>query len=971
MKDVLGITCCMETSIIKQYQDEITYLQSLLDANGIPYDYEAYSKAQNKAGQQVVELMPLDISPEMAKFFFSMFHGRVDVYARRSKDKGYFPECSNFWKSGICPKKDKVKIKCAECSARAYAVLNSKVLMQHFKGEREDCTDVLGVYVMLKENTCRFIVFDFDDHNGESDTPDDWQKEVDTMREICRMCGIDCLVERSRSGHGAHIWIFFSEAIPAEKARKFGNALITKGAEFISVNNFRYYDRLLPMQDALQGGGLGNLIALPWQGRAMKKGNSVFVDKQWCPFPDQMTTLKNVRKLSLKEVESYIQDWNVDDRLYEQCIDDELRDDNSLFERNGFHHSDALCEVKIVLKNGIYINTNGLRPRLQNSMRRLAAYSNPEFYKKQRRGFNTNGIPRVVYCGYDDCAHIVLPRACRETLLSRLDDGDIEYQIIDNRQKGRPVDVAFNGTLYPEQNSAVSALLKFEDGILNAATAFGKTVVGAYMISQRKVNTLILVHNVEIMNNWVSDLTKFLSINEDLPTYTTPSGRLKQRKSLIGTFSSQKNKLTGIIDVVMVSSLGKDGNVNPMVKDYGMVIMDECHHGAAYTSESVLRAISAKYVYGLTATTKRDDGQEWRMFMQLGPVRYKYSAKERAEKQGIGHFIYPRFTRLVDLSENITITEALSLVARDELRNLQIVADVKECIRLGRTPIVMTKRKDHAAILYDMLKGEARHTFLLQGGGSMKERAALREKMAAVPSDESMLAVAIGQYIGEGFNYPRLDTLLLAMPISFEGNVEQYAGRLNRDYEGKQDVIIFDYIDRYIPILERMYYKRLRTYKRIGFDICSQVVDKQDISNSIYDYTTYSKVFSQDMSSANSSVIISSPGLGTSKIWQFVRQLPMIQERGVKTTVITMSPSLYPEDAVKHQEELVQILRSSGIDVKTQDNCKEHFAVIDGSIVWYGSMNFLSREREDDNLMRIESKSIAQEVLLRYAQGNR
>ena len=323
--------------------------------------------------------------------------------------------------------------------------------------------------------------------------------------------------------------------------------------------------------------------------------------------------------------------------------------------------------------------------------------------------------------------------------------------------------------------------------------------------------------------------------------------------------------------------------------------------------------------------------------MQLGPVRYKYSAKERAEKQGIGHFIYPRFTRLVDLSEKITITEALILVARDELRNLQIVEDVKECISLGRTPIVMTKRKDHAAILYDMLKGEARHTFLLQGGGSMKERAAL----------------------------------LLAMPISFEGNVEQYAGRLNRDYEGKKDVIIFDYIDRYIPILERMYYKRLRTYKRIGFDICSQVVDKQDISNSIYDYTTYSKVFSQDMSSANSSVIISSPGLGTSKIWQFVRLLPMIRERGVKTTVITMSPSLYPEDAVKHQEELVQILRSSGIDVKTQDNCKEHFAVIDGSIVWYGSMNFLSREREDDNLMRIESKSIAQEVLLRYAQGNR
>ena len=359
------------------------------------------------------------------------------------------------------------------------------------------------------------------------------------------------------------------------------------------------------------------------------------------------------------------------------------------------------------------------------------------------------------------------------------------------------------------------------------------------------------------------------------------------------------------------------------------------------------------------------------MFMQLGPVRYKYTAKDRAEKQGIGHYIYPRFTRIVDVSDNISITEALSLVSGSELRNLQIVADVKECIHLGRTPIVMTKRKEHAAILFDMLSGVAEHTFLLQGGGGLKERAKLREQMAAVPADESMLVVAIGQYVGEGFNYPRLDTLLLAMPISFEGNVEQYAGRLNRDYERKKDVIIFDYIDRYVPILERMYLKRLRTYKRIGFEICSQVVDKQDICNSIFDPATYSEIFSQDITSANYSVIISSPGLGTSKVWQFIRQLPMIQERGVKVIVITMSPSSYPEDAVTHQEELVQTLRLSGVVVKTQNNCKEHFAVIDDSIVWYGSMNFLSRERDDDNIMRIESKSIAQELLLRYAQANR
>ncbi|MGM9748869.1 MAG: DEAD/DEAH box helicase family protein, partial [Candidatus Cryptobacteroides sp.] len=562
------------------------------------------------------------------------------------------------------------------------------------------------------------------------------------------------------------------------------------------------------------------------------------------------------------------------------------------------------------------------------------------------------------------------PRGCGKELLSRLESAEIDYQIEDKRQTGKSIDVSFNGKLYPEQMSAASTVLANENGILSAATAFGKTVVGAYLISQRKVNTLILVHNVEIMNNWVTDLGRFLSINEDYPTYTTPSGRLKQRKSLIGTFSSQKNTLTGIIDIAMVSSLGKDDKINPLVTRYGMVIMDECHHGAAYTSESVLRAITAKYVYGLTATTKRDDGQERKMFMQLGPVRYKYTAKERVEKQGIGHYIYPRFTRMVDVAENISITEALSLVSSNELRNLQIVADVKECLHLGRTPIVMTKRKEHAAVLYDLLRGEAKHTFLLQGGGGLKERAKLRAQMAAVPADESLLVVAIGQYVGEGFNYPRLDTLFLAMPISFEGNVEQYAGRLNRDYEGKKDVIIFDYIDSYVPILERMYLKRLRTYKRIGFEICSKIADKQDVTNSIYDSATYSEIFSQDVAAANYSVIISSPGLGTSKVWQFIRQLPMILERGVKVIVITMSPSAYPEDAVKHQEDLVQILRSSGVIVKTQDNCKEHFAIIDESIVWYGSMNFLSSERDDDNIMRIESISIAQELLLRYAQKN-
>ena len=572
----------------------------------------------------------------------------------------------------------------------------------------------------------------------------------------------------------------------------------------------------------------------------------------------------------MQRVEACIKEWSPDNNPYGQLQedDDEEPKERELFsERKSFCPSDSNGKVRITFENGLCINKTGLKPRLQNAIRRLAAYSNPEFYAKLGQGFPTHDIPRIVYCGYDDGDNIVLPRGCQISLFGALSDAGLQYDIADKRQSGRKLKVHFTGDLYPEQLAAVEKLSAYDNGVLHAATSFGKTVVGAYLIAQKRVNTLILVHNVEIMSGWVKALEQFLKIDEDLPTYTTPSGRVKHRESCIGTFSSQKNALSGIIDVAMITSLGRDDDVNPIVRNYGMVIMDECHHAAAYTCESVLRALTAKFVYGFTANTKRGDGQDKKIFMQLGPVRHRYTALERAEKQGIGHYVYPRFTRVVDVSEKLIISDAFSLVAGSEIRNLQIVADTVKCVKMGRTPIVMTKRKEHAARLYEMLQGAAQHVFLLQGGGSLKEREKLRNQMAAVPKDETMLAVAIGQYIGEGFNYPRLDTLLLAMPISFESNVEQYAGRLNRDYDGKKDVIIFDYIDQYVPMLERMYHKRLRTYKRIGFEICPRVADRQVVESSIFDWKSYLDVFENDINSSHSEVVVSSPGLGSRKVW--------------------------------------------------------------------------------------------------------
>lgn len=536
--------------------------------------------------------------------------------------------------------------------------------------------------------------------------------------------------------------------------------------------------------------------------------------------------------------------------------------------------------------------------------------------------------------------------------------------ISDERQIGHKIKVDFHGSLYPAQAEAAAAMLAQDTGVLCAATAFGKTAVGAYLVAQRKVNTLVLVHNAEIMKNWLEDFEKFLQIDEPLPEYITPKGRHKKLPSLIGTLSGGRNRLGGIVDVAMITSLGQGDAVNALVKNYGMVIMDECHHAGAAIAEDVLNAVSAKYVYGLTATPKRDDGQEQKIFMQLGPIRYRYTAKDRAAAQDVQHLVYPRFTRLfVPNANKLSYNQARRAVVESEVRNEQILTDVTACLQARRTPLVLTKEKEHAAFLYERLKTKTDHIFLLQGGSSTKQKEELRTQMRAVPPAESVVLVAIGQYIGEGFNFPRLDTMMLAMPISWQGNVEQYAGRLHRDYEGKQDVIIYDYVDAHIRVLESMYYKRLRTYKRIGYEIITAPNQEKQTANAIFDSESYLPVYEKDLQQANKSIYIASPGLNKSKARRLIALVEQQQTAGVSVTVITLPADSYPQARVEPTKALQTMLQSAGIYLVLQPDLHTHFAVIDQEIVWYGSTNLLSRDKEDDGLMRICSRDVALELL--------
>ena len=594
----------------------------------------------------------------------------------------------------------------------------------------------------------------------------------------------------------------------------------------------------------------------------------------------------------------------------------------------------------------------------------MAAFDNPEFYKNKRLGYSNYYNFSAVYMGRDEEGYICLPRGLRESLIERCAQAGIEYELEDAREKGRLIRVSFKGDLRMQQDLAADRLLAYDHGVLSAATAFGKTVVCSYLISERKVNTLILLHNKDLIDQWVEELDRFLEIDEEPPVYKTKTGREKRRESAIGILHGGKDTLTGIIDVAMVGSLYGKGNYHERINSYGMVIMDECHHCGAKLSVQVMQKVNARYIYGVSATVKRGDNLEPIIHMLIGPTRHSYTARERAEEQGIGHFVYPRYTRVVDTNESgDDINKAYALISSSLVRNDMILGDVRDCVKEGRTPVILTKYKEQAKYLFEQLQEAAEHVFLLYGDNSDKENSEMRRKMNEIPADQSLILVATGQKIGEGFNFPRLDTLMLAAPVSFEGRLEQYLGRMNRDYEGKTEVIVYDYIDSHIRFFDNMYAKRLRTYKRVGFSLISEKKAAKQTANAIYDSGNYGDVFERDLVEAEKSIVVSSPELVRDKVDRFLYLVKARQETGCEVTVITLEAENSRYGNSLFTGDMIRDMQKEGINVVVRDEVIEHFAVIDDVLVWHGGMNLLGKEDAWDNLMRIQSAQVAAELL--------
>ena len=739
--------------------------------------------------------------------FRDLFRGREEVFPRRwenarSGQAGYSPVCRNEWVRGVCGKPE---VKCGECPNQAFVPFGDDVLRSHLTGKSagNSIDFTAGIYPMLPDETCWFLAADFDKKS--------WQQDVAAFRDTARAKGVPVAIERSRSGNGAHAWIFFSEPVSAADARRLGSLLITATMERCPDIGFDSYDRFFPSQDTMPAGGFGNLIALPFQSRPREKGNSVFVDDDFRPYDDQWAYLSEIGRISRNELLSLVAEAASAGQIFAVRLPSTEEDDEpwtALPSRRSKERAieSALPEiVEVVLGNQVYIDRSDLPPVLVNRIARLAAFQNPEFYTAQAMRISTFGKPRVISCAKLFSKHVALPRGCLDDLLRLLADVDVKAKLRDERQQGRPLETRFLGELTAEQKKAVAALLKHETGVLAATTAFGKTVVAANMIAARGRNTLVLVHRRQLLEQWVARLQTFL----DIPA------------NEIGVIYGGKKKPTGIIDIALMQSLVRGGVVSDLVADYGHVVADECHHLSAVSFEAIAQQAKARFVLGLSATVTRKDGHHPIIFMQCGPVRHRVDARTQAAARPFEHMVIFRRTEFRiprnQPDEKPPIQELYAKLTQDSARNDLIFDDILSALEAGRSPVVITERKDHLEMLAGRLSKFAKNVVVLRGGMSPQRTRAANETLGAISDGEERVLVATGRYLGEGFDDARLDTLFLTMPISWRGTLAQYAGRLHRLHAPKRDVVIYDYVDENEPMLAKMATKRELGYRSLGY----------------------------------------------------------------------------------------------------------------------------------------------------------
>lgn len=895
---------------------------------------------------------------EKINLYKSLFVGRTDVFALRwfnakSNKSGYSPVCANKWVSGKC---DLKKYSCATCPFKMPVALNDTYIFNHLAGRDEFCRDVIGLYPLMEGNLCRFLAMDFDSHANENAQ---WKKDVLAVQRAFSDFGIPSYIEVSRSGNGGHLWIFFDEAISARLARNLGSAIIKSAMQRRHSIPFESFDRFFPNQDEIPTGGYGNLIALPLQGRAVKDGHSVFVDENFMPYSDQWKFLSGVQKVTEKIIRKVISE-------IENSLPDFVEKDDSaevkMFARKqayseivpakneSLSQSDFKDCVQIVLSNYVQIKKSGVSEKALGVFRRTAVFLNPLYFKNLRMHLPLYDIPRYIDCSKETDEYLLLPRGNLYKVTEKLDEAKAKYTITDERECGQEINLHFTAELYSEQRDALKDMLKSDMGILSAGTGFGKTVVASALIAERKTNALILVQTHALLEQWKKSIKQFLDFTA-------------------GTIAAGKDKSTGIVDIAIVNSLieKKSDEVKARSHKYGLLIIDEAHHVSAFSAENLVASFSSKYVYGLTATPVRRDGHQKIIFYQCGPLLYSTTSKQMNERQNFAHYFIPRFTSfhyLPEIAESKTpsINRFYEKLIQNPARNELIVKDVKSAVENGRTPLVLSERIEHLNLLYDKLSDCARNVILITGKGTQKQKNEMMEKLRSVPENESLIILATGKYAGEGFDYPRIDTLFVSMPFSWKGTLAQYCGRLHRNFSGKEEVVIFDYVDYRLPVFDRMYQNRLKGYRQLGYSVKSDTDEREGMIADSKLFTTedYKSDFEKDILSASSKIVISANYLSKVEVQNFILLMSVLLSKGVNVFVFVTKAKDDPK-----QKKLIlckKLMEDVGIKVFEKEELCQKVSVIDEKILWYGNVNFLGYTEKEECCMRIVEPKIASEI---------
>lgn len=920
--------------VIADYQSNRLF--ALVTKENDEYVYELESLSKNIK----IESMPISKKSveEKISLYRSYFRGNHDIVATSFKtNEGkmvYYPWC-HIRKQLPCPKVNNAKFNCSMCKVQSFQKMTDEVIFNHLRGYNNYKKEVMyGMYPIIDENKTYILAFDFDKEN--------WKQEIKVLVKVVRKLELDYLIEISQSGNGAHLWLFFEDKILARKARTLGNIILMQVMKAYPELSFDSFNRMFPSQDTVGKGGFGNLIALPLQGNRVIKGFSRFVNDDLTIIDDIWGTLENTRKIPETIVDSIIDKYSKDIQFNYYKAEHSPSDELEIFEE---YHKSSNAVIDINVNSEIMIKLRDLPKKEIVQLKFLASFKNKAYYKALNQRMSTKDIPRVISLSDIDDTFIKLPRG----LLPEVKKLYPDARFINNQVAGHPIDVEFRGELYDNQTAALDALTKHSDGLLCAGTGFGKTVVASKLIADKQVSTLILVNNKNLAHQWKSQLEDFIELQDEPFVEYTPTGRIK-KKGKIGFIYGGKVSRSKNIDIALFQSMSSIEDIETILDDYGMVIVDEAHHVAAKTFEDVMSKVKSKYVYGLTATPKREDGLENIIYLRMGPIRH---IVQKEVPKHITQKLYLRFTSLGEHTRNIhenLIHDNNDMIVNDADRHQLIINDIKDAIQENRHIIVLSRYVEHIQILketFDSQVGSAK-TYILNS--HMKTKVLKQEMELLKKEGKPFVLFTTGSYAGEGFDLPALDTLMLVMPIKSKNSIQQYLGRLLRNLDDKEELRVYDYVDYAVPMFYKMYLKRLRTYKSLGY------VFEENLQSDLYKSSIvegdYRPLLQKDLIQAETFVMMM-PYLSHNDIDQLINIAS--QSKAKKCVNIT-------QKAANIMKDRLQDVEACGFKVTINKQVNQNIIIIDKNLVWTIPM---SKKKDDVTpiSLRLYSNEIAERLL--------